>query len=205
MPASFLHDLDKLVTDPNLKGPERDAAIAMLFGRGLRDGIVQYVKVTGRGRAGGEPPAASGTGHEPALPSGARPASASLLANRAWPALKEPAPDISQKFDTSDVQPIEPAARKVTPGAEKPKPAASESTTGAAKPEGAAQPRPAESSAPRQRPDNRSCDRAQRRDYQTRDDARSERACPGDGIRPDVHELEEAWREPPQGARRGPH
>jgi hypothetical protein len=156
MPASFLHDLDKLVTDPNLKGPERDAAIAMLFGRGLRDGIVQYVKVTGRGRAGGEPPAASGTGHEPALPSGG---AAGERVTPGKPGVagveRQPAPDISHKFDTSDVQPIEPAARKVTPGAEKPKPAASESTTGAAKPEGAAQPRPAESSAPRQRPDNR--------------------------------------------------
>jgi hypothetical protein len=50
---------------------------------------------------------------------------------------------------------VEPAARKVTPGAEKPKPAASETRTGAAKPEGAAQPRPAESSAPIKGPDNR--------------------------------------------------
>ena len=156
MPASFLHDLDKIVRDPSLGGPEREAAIVMLFGRGLRDGTVQYVKVTGRGRTAGEPPVASGAGHEPALPSGG---AAGERVTPGKPGLagveKQPAPDISHKIDTSDVQPIEPAARKVRPRAEQPKRAASESTTGAAKPEGGAQPRPAESNAPGQGPDNR--------------------------------------------------
>ena len=159
MPASFLHDLDKIVRDPSLGGPEREAAIVMLFGRGLRDGTVQYVKVTGRGRTAGEPPVASGAGHEPALPSAG---AAGERVSPGEPSLatgggpeKQPAPDISHKFDTSDVQPIEPAARKVPPRAEQPKSAASESTTGAAKPEGGAQPRPAQSNAPRQGPDSR--------------------------------------------------
>ena len=41
MPATFVHDLDQIVRDTSLGGPEKKAAIAMLFGRGLRDGIVQ--------------------------------------------------------------------------------------------------------------------------------------------------------------------
>jgi hypothetical protein len=53
MPATFVHDLDKIVRDQTLGGPEKQAAIAMLFGRGLRDGVVQYVKIAPRpGTAG---------------------------------------------------------------------------------------------------------------------------------------------------------
>ena len=76
MPATFVHDVDKILRDTALGGPEKEAAIVMLFGRGLRDGVVQYVKVTRPYRAGGEPlaagpheqPATGGPGPQPGAP-----------------------------------------------------------------------------------------------------------------------------------------
>ena len=76
MPATFVHDLDQIVRDTSLGGPEKKAAIAMLFGRGLRDGIVQYVKVTGPHRVGPSEPGApiAGRTSETPVGEGGRPA-----------------------------------------------------------------------------------------------------------------------------------
>jgi hypothetical protein len=70
MPATFVHDLDQIVRDTSLGGPEKKAAIAMLFGRGLRDGIVQYVKVTGPHRVGPPEPGAPAIGRTAEPPVG---------------------------------------------------------------------------------------------------------------------------------------
>jgi len=109
MPASFLHDLDAIVKDQSLGGPEKKAAIAMLFGRGLKDGIVTYVKV-----------GPHGTGHELVVPEGVRPTEGITTREPATPrAEPRPRPEPAPVAPTEGVATREPAAPA---GGSKPKP-----------------------------------------------------------------------------------
>lgn len=124
MPATFVHDLDKIVRDTSLGDPERRAAIAMLFGRGIRDGVVQYVKV-GPGHAYGTelhvPTHEGGAPQTPGAPAAehvARPEPAGVapVEGGPMPAPERPTPpDITHKFDTSDTPALAPEPVKGAP------------------------------------------------------------------------------------------
>lgn len=139
MPATFVHDLDALMKDTSLGGPEKEAAIAMLFGRGLRDGVVQYVKVGAPHAYGTElhvPGDAGGASHQPGAPvqqqtPRVEPTSTGPIERGAPP--PEPAPrrtDIDGRFDNSDQQTVGPAKAKQTEAA----PRAAQSETPPAEP-----------------------------------------------------------------------
>ena len=137
MPATFVHDLDQIVRDTSLGGPEKKAAIAMLFGRGLRDGIVQYVKVTGPHRVGTPDPGAPAAGRAAETPVGepGRPVVGRTVPVEGGAA---PARDLTagqgrvhQKFDLPDVRGPTEAPKETRP-----------------RPTESARPRPAESDKP---------------------------------------------------------
>jgi hypothetical protein len=141
MPATFVHDLDQIVRDTSLGGPEKKAAIAMLFGRGLRDGIVQYVKVTGPHRVGTPEPGAPVAGRAAETPVGEAvpPATGGAVPveGGAAPARKPPARQggVHEKFDLSDVGGPAEAAPKETPRpteAQRPRPAEADKPPGPA-------------------------------------------------------------------------
>ncbi len=120
MPATFVHDLDQIVRDTSLGGPEKKAAIAMLFGRGLRDGIVQYVKVTGAHRVGTPEPGAPVAGRTAETPvgEGVRPVVGRTVPMEGGaPSARELTPrqgGAHEKFDLSDVGGPTEAAPKET-------------------------------------------------------------------------------------------
>ena len=155
LPATFVHDLGQIVRDTSLGDPEKKAAIVMLFGRAMRDGIVQYVaKAQGMHHASMQPrrtgshePAARVGTHEPAAPVAARtpetPVTAAVrrevepvvqVEGGAAPARQPAAPagGVHEKFDLSDV----PGPAAATPTETRPRPAADRP------------PRPAESDRP---------------------------------------------------------
>ena len=49
LPASVFHDIEQVIGDPGMDGPAKQAAIAMILGRGLRDGAIQHHQLLGFG------------------------------------------------------------------------------------------------------------------------------------------------------------
>ena len=141
MPATFVHDLDQIVRDTSLGGPEKKAAIAMLFGRGLRDGIVQYVKVTGPHRLGTPEPGAPVAGRtaEPPVGKAVRPA-----VGREVPVKGRAAPAGESTARQAEVAPKETRLRPTE--AQRPRPAEADKPPGPAPDTG---PQPAKGQEPK--------------------------------------------------------
>ena len=153
LPATFFHDLDQIVRDTSLGDPEKKAAIMMVFGRALRDGVVKYAQHAKRRsphhvgvntpRGGADEPAARVSVPEPAAPVAGRTAGTPVgkdvspvvgrmvpVEGGAAPARKPTARQsgVHEKFDLSDVEgPAEVAPKETRPRpAEAPRPRSAE-------------------------------------------------------------------------------